>query len=261
MAILNLTPDSFSDGGHYNDPSTALTRIEYLIDQGADIIDIGAESTRPNAKPISQAEEERRLLPILKAYKKHFDVPLSIDTTKSAIAELALSYGASIINDTSAFRFDPAMPSVIAKHNATAVLMHSIKTPETMQDNPSYTDIIRDVSLSLSESIAIAKAAGITEIILDPGIGFGKTVTHNLQLLNHLDRLKALGYPILVGVSRKSMIGHITGESSTTRLEGTIAANIAAYFKGAQIFRVHDVGAVKKAMQVIQAIETAEPLL
>lgn len=255
MGIVNITPDSFYDGGQWLNPDNAFKQIERLISEGADIIDIGAESTRPNAKPVSKHEEEKRLLPILKKYKTYFDTPLSIDTTKSDIASMALSLGADIINDISAFRFDPLMPKVISQHNGTVILMHSIRTPETMQDAPSYHNIIQDVTINLTQAITIAKAESISNIIIDPGIGFGKTLHHNLTLLNQLSSFKPLGHPILVGISRKSMIGQLTGDAEKDRLNGTIGANVSACLNGANFFRVHDVKQVKQAVDVAFAIQ------
>ena len=254
MGIVNITPDSFSDGGKYIQATQAMAHIETLIQEGADIIDIGAESSRPGATPLTAEEEIARLKPILIQYKAHFSTPLSIDTTKAEVASFALDLGADMINDISGFRADPTLPKVISQYKATAILMHMQGNPETMQHAPHYDSVIDTVKKSLSESIEIAKAAGIKDIIIDPGIGFGKTVDHNLELLQQLEQFKSLGYPILIGTSRKSFIGAITGESVENRLEGSLASGLFAVIKGASILRVHDVKPHKKALNMLDAL-------
>ena len=254
VGIVNVTPDSFSDGNRYLNPDQCLKHIERLIEEGADIIDLGAESTRPGALPISEKEEIARLQPVLKKYTQYFDIPLSIDTTKSAIADLSLSLGASIINDISGFQKDPLMPKVIAKYQAAVVIMHSQGTPQIMQNNPQYSNIMDEVKLYFQKAIAIARTEGIQSVIIDPGIGFGKTASHNLVLLNRIDHFAQLGCPMMIGVSRKSVIGHVSNASVEDRLPGTIAANVAAFLKGACLFRVHDVEQNVQALQVAKAI-------
>jgi dihydropteroate synthase len=248
LGIVNVTPDSFSDGGHYLSVEAALRHIERLIREGADMIDLGAESTRPGAEPVSEADEAARLLPILTAYRRHFDTPFSIDTTKSTIADLALRHGAAYVNDVSAFRMDPAMPSVIGRHGAGAIIMHSIGTPKTMQTNPQYTDLMGDIIQVLTQASDQATQAGATSILVDPGLGFGKTLAHNTHIMRHLSDLAVLGHPILVGPSRKAMIRHWVGDAGL--VTGTVGAVIAAYTQGATWFRVHDVQAVQSALAV-----------
>tara|TARA_Y100000389_G_C17463418_1_gene523513 strand:- start:2782 stop:3597 length:816 start_codon:yes stop_codon:yes gene_type:complete len=248
LGIVNITPDSFSDGGQCLSLDAALRHIEQLIQAGADMIDIGAESTRPGAEPVSEADEAARLMPLLKAYRHHFDTPFSIDTTKSVIADLGLRHGAAYVNDISAFRVDSAMPDVIAQHGAGAIIMHSIGTPKTMQNNPQYIDIMATITGVLTTAIHQGAAAGISDIILDPGLGFGKTPAQNAHIIRHLSDLRALERPILVGPSRKSMIRHWVGD--TGLLTGTLGAVVAAYSQGATWFRVHDVHEVKQALTV-----------
>lgn len=244
MGILNTTPDSFSDGGQYNTIPAAIQRAETLIQQGADIIDIGGESTRPGARPVSEQEEIQRTQPLIKAVRQnHPSQLISIDTTKAAVAEAALNAGANIINDISALRHDPAMAPLAAQSRAGVVLMHMQGTPQTMQDKPTYTDVFTDVHHHLEQRMHAALQAGIQRnaIVIDPGIGFGKTLEHNLELLRNLNRLSPLA-PILVGLSRKRFIGSITQRENTEdRLPGSLAAAAYALSKGAHILRVHDV--------------------
>ena len=256
MGIVNVTPDSFSDGGHYLDPKNALDRITQLIQDGADIIDIGAESTRPGAITISDEDEIERLTPIISTYKTHFDTPLSIDTSKATVAKWALSHGADIINDISGLE-DPKMPNVIADANATVVIMHIQGTPQTMQENPQYDHIIDELQAFFNDRIQRAQNAGVQNIILDPGIGFGKTLEHNLSILKHLHRFTVLGHPLLIGTSNKSFIGHITAQDVQNRLEGSIASALLALQNGAKICRVHNVVAMKQALSVANAIWSA----
>ena len=255
VGIVNLTPDSFSDGGQLVDVDKALFYTEKLIKDGADIIDVGAESSRPGAEPVSNDEEMKRLEPFLSHYKIRFDTPLSLDTYKSDVAEMGLSYGAQLINDITGLQGDPKMAEVIAKAKATAIVMHMKRTPKTMQVYPTYGDVVEEVRAFLDTSIQIAKDAGIIDVIIDPGIGFGKTVEHNLTLLNHLDRFLSLGCPILIGTSRKSFIGELTGDGVKDRLEGTLVSTLMAVEKGARFVRVHDVLSMKKAMTVYSAIK------
>lgn len=252
MAIVNVTPDSFSDGGRLT-KDTLFPYIETCIKDGATIIDIGAESSRPGAAPVSVEEELERLHPILENYTKYFDVPLSIDTTKPDVARIALEAGATIVNDISGLDH-PDMPAIVARHQAAAVIMHKQGLPQTMQKDPKYNHVVQDVKQYLSDKIQVAKDHGIQHIIIDPGIGFGKTLPHNLALLNHLDAFQDLGVPILIGTSNKSFIGDITGQPISDRLEGTLISNIMAVAKGARIVRVHNVKAMKHALDVYAAI-------
>ena len=256
MGILNVTPDSFSDGGQYLNPDQAVVQAAKIIQEGADILDLGAESTRPNAKPISEEEELKRLLPALEKIKNQFQIPISIDTTKSQVARKALELGADVINDVSGLKQDPQMAKVIREFGAGAVLMHRRGTPETMQLLTDYKDLIEDVIRELSESVEIAESNGISadQIVIDPGIGFSKTAGQSFKILERLGELKRLGRPILVGPSRKSFIHSVTKLAPDKRLFGTTAACVLAYERGAQIFRVHDVWAIKEALAVTQAV-------
>ena len=255
MGILNLTPDSFSDGGLFTDVDAALFHAETLIKDGADILDIGAESSRPGAVRVSADDEQKRLEPFLKKYHSCFDVPLSLDTYKPEIAELGLGYGVSMINDITGLQGDPRMAEVVSKGKVPVVVMHMQNKPETMQTHPTYTTVVDEVKQFLSVSIDIARDAGIQTIIVDPGIGFGKSLEHNLLLLNHLDSFSDLNCPLLIGTSRKSFIGQLTGAPVDDRLEGTLVSNLIALQKGARLFRVHDVKSIKKMFQVYFAIK------
>lgn len=254
VGILNLTPDSFSDGGQFNAVDQALLRAEALIEQGADFIEIGAESTRPFSEPVSFEEERARLEPFLKQYRFFHSFPLILDTRKSETAKLGLDYGVSAINDVSSFLFDPLLLSVVAKASVPAILVHSLGTPETMQLNPSYTNVVEEIKSFFSERLNFVKEAGISDVILDPGIGFGKTLQHNLMILNHLDEFLSLNCPLMVGTSRKSFIGEITSDPVESRLEGTIVSSMLSVLNGAQFLRVHDVLSIKKSLQVLEAI-------
>jgi len=253
MGILNVTPDSFSDGNKFLNPEKAIAHAKQMVEEGADIIDIGAESSRPGSDPVSEEEELQRLLPIVSRLVKEIDVPISIDTYKPQVAEACLTLGAHMINDISGLR-NKEMITVVSKHKVPVIIMHMLGDPKTMQENPMYTDIVQEIKTFFEERIQQAKAAGITDIILDPGIGFGKTVEHNLDILNRLKELD-VGYPLLIGPSRKSFIGHITGLPVEERLEGTIAAVCVGLINGASIFRVHDVTACKRALQIVDAIQ------
>ena len=242
MGILNITPDSFSDGGKYLDIEEAKKRALKIIDEGADIIDIGAESSRPGAMPVSLEEELDRIIPIMDALKD-IEVPISIDTYKAQVAKEAIKRGASIINDISGFKKDKDMAKVVAETGVYCVLMHMRRDPNNMHENPHYNDVVEEVFEELKESIAIAKNAGVKDdkIILDPGIGFAKDFNHNMELLKKLDKFIALGYPLLMGVSRKRFIGAILDAEPNNRLEGSLA--VASYIatKVPSILRVHDV--------------------
>jgi dihydropteroate synthase len=256
MGILNVTPDSFFDGGRRNSPVQAIADGVAMAATGADIIDIGGESTRPGAQPVSQAEELARVLPVVRGLRREVGLPISIDTHKSNIARAALEAGADIVNDISALRFDPAMTSLVVAEKVPVVLMHMQGTPRTMQAEPRYADVTREVRDFLAAQLYEAMDAGIARemIILDPGVGFGKTIDHNLQLLRTLPVLAALGQPLLVGVSRKAFIGKILNLEAADRLEGSLAAAVAAVLAGANILRVHDVAETSKALRVTDAI-------
>lgn len=258
VGILNVTPDSFSDGGDFLDPQKAAERAAVLLDEGARIVDVGGESTRPGSDPVSSEKELNRVLPAVRGILE--DRPgaiISIDTYRAATASEALEAGAAIINDVTAFRGDPEMVGVVAEAGCPVVLMHMLGEPKTMQKNPYYGDVVREVREFLAERAARAGEVGVAQdkIILDPGIGFGKTLEHNLTLLKNLGAIAELGYPVLVGVSRKRFIGGITGaEAARDRVSGTVAANVLAYQRGASLFRVHDVRANREALEVAEAI-------
>ena len=256
MGIVNVTPDSFSDPGLHLDRDRAIERGLELAKQGADIIDIGGESSRPGSDPISASEELKRIIPVITELRKQTKILISVDTTKAEVAEEALAAGADIINDISAFRFDDRMPLLISESGAPVVLMHMKGVPKTMQSNPFYEDLFQEIFCFLEERIATATAYGIKreKIIVDPGIGFGKNLEHNLAIINNLDFLAGLGQPILVGISRKSFIGKILNLPPQERTEGTIASAVLSVLKGAHILRVHDVEKVKRAIAVTEAI-------
>ena len=256
MGILNVTPDSFFGGSRSPDPAQAIADGVAMAASGADIIDIGGESTRPGARAVAEMEELARVLPVVRGLRREVAVPISIDTYKSSIARAALDAGADIVNDISALRFDPAMISLVAAENVPLVLMHMQGTPQTMQIEPRYNDVTREVRDFLAAQLYDAMDAGIPAeaIIVDPGIGFGKTIEHNLQLIKGLQALAALGQPLLVGVSRKAFIGKILGLQPADRLEGSLAAAVAAVLAGANIVRVHDVAETCKAIRVADAL-------
>jgi dihydropteroate synthase len=258
MGVLNVTPDSFSDGGRYLDPGAAVAHALEMAEQGADFIDIGAESSRPGAAPVSGAEELRRLIPVVREVCRQVSVPVSVDTTKSAVATAALEAGAAVVNDISACEADPAMMGAVAAAGAALVLMHMQGTPPTMQQTPRYGSVVDDVRDFLRARMQAAVRAGIAsdQILLDPGIGFGKNLDHNLALLARLDALQSLGRPILVGVSRKAFIGEVLGRRTDDRLMGTAAAVAAAVLRGATVVRVHDVNAMRDVVRMIHAIQT-----
>jgi dihydropteroate synthase len=263
MGVINVTPDSFSDGGFYFDRDKAVKRGLDLAAEGADIIDIGGESSRPGSDPIPEEEEMRRVLPVISEIRKNTEALISVDTTKSGVARAAVDEGADIINDISSFRFDQEMISLAAQKKTPVVLMHMKGTPKMMQVNPHYEDVLKEVKDFFSERIEEAQSQGIKKekIILDPGIGFGKRLQDNLKLINHLNCLEELNRPILVGISRKSFIGKILNLPPEERLEGTIASAVLSILHGAHILRVHDVEAVKRAVAVAEAIisENSQP--
>jgi len=254
MGVVNVTPDSFSDGGEFLDPAAAIAQGRRLAADGAAILDIGGESTRPGAQPVEADEELRRVLPVIEALADG-EARISIDTTKTEVASRALAAGASIVNDVSAFRFAPELAGVVATADVDCCLMHMLGEPRTMQKDPRYDDVVADVKAFLEERMEFATAAGVREerIWLDPGIGFGKTLEHNLELLRRLDEIVALGRPVVVGTSRKSFLGKLTGKPEKERLPGTIATNVVALERGARIFRVHDVAPVAEALTVAAA--------
>lgn len=258
MGILNVTQDSFSDGGLYLDPERAIQHGLRMEEEGADIIDVGGESSRPGSSPCDAEEEKRMVIPVIRHLSKKVKVPISIDTYKSGVAEAALEEGACIVNDISGLRFDPKMAEVVAEQKAAVVLMHIKGTPANMQQDPVYEDLIGEITSYLKESLKIAHEAGVTEAIIDPGIGFGKTVAHNLEIIRRLRKLEVLKKPILIGPSRKSFIGQILGLPIDQRLEGTAAACCAAILNGANIIRVHDVAQMKRVAQMTDAIKEVE---
>ena len=256
MGIINVTPDSFYDGGKRLDPERAVADGIGLVEAGAEVLDIGGESTRPGAQPVSLEEELQRVLPVIRGLRRNINVPISIDTYKAQVARAALSEGADIVNDISALRFDPQMALLVAAEKVPIVLMHMQGTPRTMQAEPCYNDVLGEVREFLAAQIDFAVQAGVERqnIIIDPGIGFGKTLEHNLALLRGLPTLATLGQPLLVGASRKAFIGRILKLEPDERLEGSLAAAIVAVFGGAHIVRVHDVKETRRAIRVADAI-------
>ena len=267
MGILNTTPDSFSDGGKFNTLDKALSQASQLVEAGAHILDIGGESSRPFAEPVSEQEELDRTIPVIETIANEIDVPISIDTVKSGVAKAALNSGAAIINDISAFEKDPAMADLAVETGVPAILMHMKGTPETMQINPNYDDLMAEITTYLEQRVSFALEKGMAKdkIVLDPGIGFGKTVEHNLVLIKELHRLTALGYPVLMGPSRKSFIQNILTETTQKKAGpddprteyGTLAACAASLMNGAHIIRVHDVDTVSSFTKIIDAIRNA----
>ena len=261
MGVVNVTPDSFSDGGRFLDADAAVEHGLRLTAEGADILDIGGESTRPGADPVGTDEELRRVVPVIERLARSGQARLSIDTTKSAVAGAALEAGASLVNDVSALRFDPEMAALVAETRVGCCLMHMLGEPRTMQENPRYDDVVSDVKAFLEERLAFAVGEGIDEerVWLDPGIGFGKTVEHNLELLRRLDEIVAIGRPVVVGTSRKSFLGKLAGgRDEGERLPGTIATNVLALERGASVFRVHDVAQNADALAVAAATVRAD---
>ena len=257
MGVLNVTPDSFSDGGRYFAPDLAVEHALAMVEQGADLLDIGAESSRPGADPVDVSEEIRRLIPVVQEVCRRVPVPISVDTQKASVARLALDAGAAIINDISALRSDPVMGQIIAASGAALVLMHMQGTPKDMQQAPRYECVIEDVRTFFEERMRAATDIGIQpdRILLDPGIGFGKHFEHNLTLLGRLNDFRTLGRPIMIGVSRKAFIGRVLGRGVGERLMGTAGAVAAAVLHGARVVRVHDVAEMRDVVKMVQAIQ------
>jgi dihydropteroate synthase len=251
-----VTPDSFYDGGRFFDPQRAMEHAERLVAEGADILDIGGESSRPGSDPVSADEELRRVGQLIETLAVNLNVPISIDTYRAQTAARCLELGATMVNDITGLR-DAAMREVVARHDVPAVIMHMQGEPKTMQQAPSYSDVVSDVKDFLSRRARDAAAAGVRQVIVDPGIGFGKTAAHNMELLRRLQEFSDLPYPLLVGVSRKSSIGQITGAPPDERLPGTLAATAIAVLNGANIVRVHDVKECKQAVRMAEAIREA----
>ena len=256
MGILNVTPDSFSDGGTYEETGAAVAQAARMAAEGASIVDVGGESTRPGAGPVPAEAELRRVLPVVDGIGAlGLDVQISVDTTKLEVAEAAVAAGATYVNDVTAFRHDPEMASLVAERGLDCCLMHMLGEPRTMQDEPRYDDVVDDVRAFLEERLAAAVAAGVPEerVQLDPGIGFGKTVEHNLELLRRLGELQAIGRPLVIGTSRKTFLGRITGREVAERVHATVATSVLAYERGARVFRVHDVAPTADALAVTAA--------
>ncbi len=256
MGVVNVTPDSFSDGGRYLDCAAAVAHGIELEREGATILDIGGESTRPGAMPVPAEDELRRVIPVIEGLvRARSAAKISIDTSKAVVAAAALDAGATLVNDVTALRGDPQMGPLVAERGAELCLMHMLGDPRTMQLDPRYEDVVEDVRGFLQERMTAAIADGVPEarILLDPGIGFGKTVAHNLELLRRLDELVGLGRPVVIGTSRKSFLGTLTGGEVDDRIPGTIATNVLAYERGARVFRVHDVAPVRDALRVAAA--------
>ncbi|TGN40732.1 dihydropteroate synthase [Marinobacter confluentis] len=258
MGVLNVTPDSFSDGGRFNHIDSALARARQMVSDGAAFIDVGGESTRPGATPVPLQEELDRVCPVVEAIARELDVIVSVDTSAPEVMRETMSLGAGLINDVRALQ-RPGAPEEMAKTGVPVCIMHIQGEPDHMQDNPSYRNVRQEVSTFLAERLRVIEAAGVGShrIILDPGFGFGKTVEHNFQLLNSLEQLQQLGHPLLVGMSRKSMLGHITGRDVGERLSASIAAATIAAMKGASIIRAHDVRETVDAVKVVAAMEGA----
>jgi dihydropteroate synthase len=256
MGVVNVTPDSFSDGGAFDDPVAAVLHARRLVSEGAHIVDVGGESTRPGAEPVAAGDEIERVVPVVEGIAGlELPVQISIDTMKLAVAAAAVEAGAGYVNDVSAFRHDPELAGFVADRGLDCCLMHMLGEPRTMQADPRYDDVVSDVKAFLEERLTAAVAAGVSEerIQLDPGIGFGKTLEHNLELLRRLDEIVALGRPVVIGTSRKSFIGTITGRDVTERAYGTLATSVLAFERGARVFRVHDVAATADALAVTAA--------
>ena len=263
MGVLNVTPDSFSDAGRYLSPDAAVEHGRRLVDKGAEVVDVGGESTRPGAEPVAVEEELRRVIPVVEGLVAGREggppgVRVSIDTRRAEVAGAALGLGARIVNDVSAFRDSPDMAGLVAGAGARCCLMHMRGDPRTMQDDPRYEDVVSEVKAFLEERLAFAVSEGVPEdsVWLDPGIGFGKTVEHNLELLRRLDEIVAIGRPVVIGTSRKSFLGRLTGRPEGQRLPGTIATSVLAWERGGRIFRVHDVAEVAEALRVATATVT-----
>lgn len=259
MGVLNVTPDSFSDGGLFLDPGRALEHAHRMVEEGADLIDIGGESTRPGSLPVPVGEELRRVLPVIRTLAKELSVPISVDTYKAEVAEAVLAEGADLINDIGGLELDPRMASVVARARAGLVVMHMKGTPRTMQQNPTYEDLMGEILAFLGRQVKLAEEAGIdpSAILVDPGLGFGKRPEHNLIILKRLNELRILGKPILIGPSRKAFIGHVLGLPIGERLEGTLACGAVAVWNGAHVVRVHDVKPMARLVRMLDAIKGA----
>lgn len=257
MGVVNVTPDSFSDGGRFLDTQQAIDQALRLEDEGADLLDLGGESTRPGAEPVSEQDELRRVIPVFEALRGRVKTPLSIDTTKPAVADAALAAGASIVNDVSGLR-DPAMLPVLLKHNAAAIIMHMRGTPQNMPELTQYRDVVSEVRDWLLDRAEGARLAGVSEIAIDPGIGFAKTPAQSLQILRRFAEFTEAGYPVVAGASRKSFLAMLPGQSRVEdRLEGSLAAAVIAVLAGAAIVRVHDVKATCRAVALAEAVKNA----
>ncbi|MFN2353113.1 MAG: dihydropteroate synthase [Desulfopila sp.] len=259
MGILNVTPDSFSDGGHHFHQESAIFHSDQIVQQGADIIDIGGESTRPFAEPVSLQEELNRVIPVIEAIRSKHQIPISIDTTKAEVARRALDAGADIVNDVSALQQDPAMIDVAADTNCPIIIMHMQGTPGNMQINPEYDDVVEDIIAFFKQRLQWLTGCGIARhrVTLDPGVGFGKNLGHNLSILKHLDRFKSLGQPLLLGHSRKRFLGEVTGRDALDRDLPTAVVTALALHQGVDIARVHNVGASRDALSIATAIRGA----
>jgi len=260
MGILNVTPDSFSDGGSFFEKGAAIHQARRLLEDGADILDLGAESTRPGSDPVDEDEELARLLPVIEALRDETACPISVDTCKATVADRSVRAGASIINDVTGFQGDPDMAKVAAEHDVPAVLMHIRGNPKTMQQDTTYDDLLGDITGYLAKSIEIAEQEGMARdgIVIDPGIGFGKDFRQNLEILNRLHEFRSLDRPILVGPSRKSFIGHVTGLPVDQRIFGSAAAVALCAYNGAHIVRVHDVREMRQVIDVADAIRAPD---
>jgi dihydropteroate synthase len=256
MGIVNVTPDSFSDGGTFDDDADAVRHARRLVEEGAAIVDVGGESTRPGAAPVPAEEERRRVVPVVEGLAAlGLDARISVDTMKLEVARAAVDAGATYVNDVTAFRHDPDLAGLVADRGLECCLMHMLGEPRTMQQDPRYDDVVSDVKAFLEERLAAAVAAGVPEerVQLDPGIGFGKTLEHNLELLRRLGEIATIGRPVVLGTSRKSFIGRITGRDVAGRVHGTVATCVLGYERGARVFRVHDVAAVHDGLSVAAA--------
>ena len=261
MGVLNVTPDSFSDGGQFNEINSAILHVDKMIKNGADIVDIGGESTKPGSEPVSANEESKRIVPVIKSIKNEYkDVLISVDTYKSSVAKKAIEAGADFVNDNSGLTFDDEMVSLLAQRNIPVVIMHINGKPKTMQKNILYSDLVSDIKRFFNKQCNHAINSGIKEsnIMIDPGIGFGKTFDHNFTLLKRLKEFEDLGFPILIGPSRKAFIGDVLNLPSNERVEGTIATIVAGILNGANIIRVHDVKEIKRATIVTEKILKAK---
>ena len=257
MGVLNVTPDSFSDGGLYNTHQKAINRVDEMIAQGADIIDIGGESTRPGAEPVSEKEESARVIPVIKEIVRKFNIPISIDTRKTEVAKKALDAGAHIVNNVEGLKNNEILGKIVARYDVPIILMHMRGNPKTMQKDIKYRSVISDIIEELKNSITLARDAGIREdnILIDPGIGFGKTTNDNLKIINRINEFKILGKPVVLGPSRKSFIGNVLNLDVKERLEGTLATVAYAVLKDVNIIRVHDVIQTRRVIDMIKAIK------